>query len=366
MTGKGPAPHQQAKPRLQVAWWQRPHRFETVLQDASEAKLAKDGDTSVTSSLDTQSLESGSNEESVLGQQSSATSDHALEELDSDLSHASQKRARTSKNLTVAVTDAVDVQHLLAENALLKRQLREALDFLVPSAEANAAAAEAVADELRMQNRNLMKMLSDLQEKNAALLQRQHEMQHMFQESAGLQRSLEENTMRLVEDISELEVQLAKQRQKCTDSEIQQDALKQLCQKLSMAMHGEDERLDKSLQNIAAEEKGFRLNKDSITVSQPSACNTTENAVAHEHAKHGPLLPTSAESCLQSATHRCDGKPTMASLAGSLAQGKAGRGAQTAVCSSLAQRGASERRPRVFSSSRQVSLPAIFQRQSVT
>jgi len=362
MVGNDPAPHQHKQPRLQVAWWQRPHRFEAVQEDADEERYlpAKDG---LASSSETQSLDSGSNEEASWN---TATPDHVEEELDSDLSAGSQKRARNSS--TAPLTEAFQIQRLLAENALLKRQLSEALDFRVPSAEANAAAAEAVADELRTQNRKLLKTLKDLQESTAALLKRQTEMHHIFEENAALQKSLEEtrsHTMLLVEDIKDLEIQLSEQRQKCADSEAEQDVRKQLCYKLFMAMHGEDVRFDKR-PRVAAEEKGFQFSKHNNinTVSEPFYDGAFEDAVAHGLALQDSGFLPSAECGLYSAAHKCDGKPTIASPGGSSAQDHTGS-SQTCSRSSFGHWSANERKagPHALAHEDRVTVPITFGRQ---
>jgi len=354
MAGNDPAPNQRTVPRLQM-------RFETVMEEAGEEHCTTAHDY-VTSSSDTESLENGSDEELLTGRQSwtTATPDHT-EELNSGVSHRSQKQRRSVKDLTTTSTKAVDVEGLLAENMLLKRQLREALELRVPSAEAAVAASDAVADQLRVQNRKLSAMLKESREEIAALHEELGKMEHIIEENAALQRSIEQtrhHAMRLVDDMQNLKIQLSEERQKCAYSEEQQDARKKLCHKLFMAMQGV-----KSTESplAAAEQKGFCFNKKNITASESLVANTFKDALPHGDGPQDSWLPPSAEHGLQSLAHRRDGKPTVTSHGGSNAQDQTGC-PQTTIHPFFSQTPAPERNagPHAFTDGGRVAVPITF------
>jgi len=366
MVGNDAAPHQRTMPLQIYSWWQQEGRFETVMEDAGEEECTSVFD-SMTNSSGTESMENGSDEELVISRQSwtTATPDQ-VKVVNSEEKHRQQKQRRAVRDLTTTPSKAVDAKHLLAENMLLKRQLSEALELRVPSAEANAAASEAVADELRAKNRKLSAMLMKSREEIAALHERQSKMEHVMEENAALQRSIEETrcyTMLLVNDIQNLKTQLSEERQKRAASEAQQDVRKKLCHKLFMAM--QDVRLAES-PLAAAEQKGVHFNTRNITASETPVAETSKDVLAHGHGPKDSWFHPSAEGGLQLPAHRLDGKPRITSPGGSSAQSQTGC-PQTTIHSFLSQRSASERNfgPQAFTDEGQVAVPITFGRGAV-
>jgi len=119
------------------------------------------------------------------------------------------------------------VDDLQAENAVLRRQLKEARDVMVPAAYASAAASLGVAEELRMENCCLLKTVAVLEEEITTLRHKQRSMEEIRQEMNG-------RMMFLIDNIDILKNQVSAERQKCVDAEDRRCAQRDIFFKLFM------------------------------------------------------------------------------------------------------------------------------------
>jgi len=126
-------------------------------------------------------------------------------------------------HLAASVVKLVSVEDLHTEIALLKPTWQ--------SVWAPAMASDMDAEEVRMQNRELLKTVKELREENASLLQSQEELEQAVEE---VQAEARVYVTHLLSDIENLRMQLSKLHLRCNNAEEQRDVQKQLFLKLFM------------------------------------------------------------------------------------------------------------------------------------
>jgi len=134
-------------------------------------------------------------------------------------------------HMAASVVKSVTAEDLHTEIALLKQQLMEVRLFVLQSVQVPAIASDVDAEEVRLQNRELLKTVKELREENATLLQIQEEVEQAVEE---FQAETRDYVTRLLDDIENLKIQLSKQHLRCNDAQEQRDAQKQLFLKLFM------------------------------------------------------------------------------------------------------------------------------------
>eukprot|EP00419_Tripos_fusus_P001024 CAMPEP_0172680734 /NCGR_PEP_ID=MMETSP1074-20121228/16973_1 /TAXON_ID=2916 /ORGANISM="Ceratium fusus, Strain PA161109" /LENGTH=271 /DNA_ID=CAMNT_0013499115 /DNA_START=285 /DNA_END=1100 /DNA_ORIENTATION=- len=134
-------------------------------------------------------------------------------------------------HLAASVVKPVTVEDLHAEIALLKQQMVEVRLFVLQSVQAPAMASNVDAEEVHMQNRELLKVVKELREENAILYKIQ---QALGQTVEKIQAETTNYVTCLLDDIENLKIQLSKQHLRCNDAEEQRDAQKQLFLKMFM------------------------------------------------------------------------------------------------------------------------------------
>eukprot|EP00419_Tripos_fusus_P008199 CAMPEP_0172696084 /NCGR_PEP_ID=MMETSP1074-20121228/27801_1 /TAXON_ID=2916 /ORGANISM="Ceratium fusus, Strain PA161109" /LENGTH=112 /DNA_ID=CAMNT_0013516775 /DNA_START=145 /DNA_END=480 /DNA_ORIENTATION=+ len=110
--------------------------------------------------------------------------------------------------MAASVVKSVTAEDLHTEIALLKQQLMEVRLFVLQSVQVPAIASDVDAEEVRLQNRELLKTVKELREENATLLQIQEEVEQAVEE---FQAETRDYVTRLLDDIENLKIQLSKQ-----------------------------------------------------------------------------------------------------------------------------------------------------------
>jgi hypothetical protein len=137
---------------------------------------------------------------------------------------------------STSTTRTARVEDLQAENAVLRRQLKEAQVFILPSLEASAAASLGAVEDLKMQNRQLLKTVKVLQEEIATLSQTQSRMEQVVQDN-DLQKKYQEMSgrmMLLIDDNDHLRNQLSEERERLANAEEHRCAQQELFQRMFM------------------------------------------------------------------------------------------------------------------------------------
>jgi len=155
--------------------------------------------------------------------------------------------------LAASATKQATAEDLHAEIALLKQQLMEVRRFVLQSVQAPAMACSVDAEEVQMQNRELLKTVKELREENAILLEIRQALEQTIEEVQAQNRY---NVTCLLDDIENLKIQLSKQHLRCNDAQEQRDAQKQLFLKLFMLAKHDMEQ--SNTQNNTQHAKAFK------------------------------------------------------------------------------------------------------------
>jgi hypothetical protein len=265
-------------------------------------------------SSDEQSTVVDANEEWMEAECSSLStviSEEAATEL---LSKASQLRQHQK-----IITRIEDLQ---AENALLRRQLKEAHDLTVPSLEASAEASFAVVEDLQMQNHHLLKTVQVLQEKIAILCQKQGSMEQVIQDNVDLQRKHQEmngRMMLLIDDNDHLRNQLSAERERWADAQEQWCGKQELFHRMFMQVERDMDRSSGQHASVAMKDRGaplsehlrstdeqqfFPLNKWNASASELFAEDKCKDDMTHAHGMKTSSLFLPAEGSFPSPTPR--------------------------------------------------------------
>jgi len=262
------------------------------------------------------------------GSLSTVTPGEAPAELHAEASQLREKQQMTHMAVSsIATARTARVEDLQAENALLRRQLKEARVFTVPSTAASATASLNIVDGLQMQNHRLLKTVTVLQEEIATLRQKQRSMELVIQDNIDLQRKHQEMSGRmllLIDDIDHLKNQLSAERQRCADAEEQRCAQKQLFHKMFTQVKHDMDQSSSQQASVYMNEKGaplgeylcstaeqrvFPFDKWNAPASELFAEDKFKDEMAHTHGMKTSSRFLLAEDSLRSAAPRCNGKP---------------------------------------------------------